>query len=64
MGAMVDSAKQTTTEDIMSLLRTVGKIVVGLLVYLSGNPLIWIGAIWYYRKQKAQADAAEAAANL
>jgi len=62
MAAMVDNAKQTTWEDIMSLLRTAGKVLVCLLVYASGNPLIWFGAFWYYRKQKAEAQAKEAAA--
>merc|ERR1712008_381530 len=64
MAAMVDNAKQTTTEDIMQVVRTLLKVGGCLAVYLSGNPLIWIGAIWFYRKQKAQAEAAEAAADL
>jgi len=62
MEAMVDNAKQTTKADIMDLLSTLGKIVGCLCVYLTGNPLVWIGAIWYYRKHKGQAAAAEAAA--
>jgi len=63
MSAMVANAKETTWEDVMSVVRTLGKIGVCLAVYLSGNPLIWIGAFWYYRKQKQQADAREAAAD-
>lgn len=63
MAAMVDNAKQTTWEDVMGVLRTVAKVVGALLVYLSGNPLIWIGAFWYYRKQKREAEAREAGAD-
>lgn len=63
MKAMVDNAKETTMEDVTSVLTTLGKVLGCMLVYLTGNPLIWIGAIWYYRKQKASAAAAEAAAD-
>jgi len=62
MTAMVESAKETTWKDVMDLLNTVGKVVGCLLVYLSGNPLIWMGAFWLYKKQKADAAAREAAA--
>merc|ERR1719487_3058275 len=44
MRAMVDNAKQTTMEDVLGVLRTLGKVAGVLMVYLSGNPLIWIGA--------------------
>jgi len=59
--SMILNAQETTLEDILSVLRTLGKVTVGLLVYLSGNPLIWIGAFWYYRKVKAEEAAREMA---
>jgi len=61
MGAMIDNAKQTTIEDIMGVLQTLGKVVGCLLVYCTGNPLIWMGAVWYYRKMKREAAEREAA---
>lgn len=60
--SMIQNAKETTADDILQVLRTLGKVMLGLMVYLSGNPLIWIGAFWFYRKQKAEADAKEAEA--
>jgi len=62
MKAMIENAKETTMEDIISVLTTMGKVFGCLLVYVTGNPLIWIGAIWYYRKQKAASEAQAAAA--
>jgi cation-transporting ATPase 13A1 len=62
MRAFIENAKQTTMEDIMGVFRTLGKVLGCMLVYLTGNPLIWIGAIWFYRRQKAAADAKEAEA--
>merc|ERR1712232_8274 len=61
MKAMMDSAKETTKKDIMDVFNTMGKVILCAAVYFSGNPLIWIGAIWYYRKSKSQAEAAEEA---
>jgi len=58
-GAMVDNAKSTTKEDIMGVLTTLGKVMGGIAIYLTGNPLIWIGAFWFYRRQKAAADQKE-----
>lgn len=60
--AMIENAKDTTMDDIMEVVYTLGKVVGCLCVYLTGNPLIWIGAIWYYKKQKGAAAAAAAAA--
>merc|ERR1711865_518614 len=60
MGAMIDNAKETTMEDIMEVLYTLGKVVGCICVYLTGNPLIWIGAIWYYKKQKNAAAVKQA----
>jgi len=62
--AVLQNVRETTAEDIMSLLKTLGEVVGCFAIYLTGNPLIWIGAIWWYRKQKAEAAAAEAAAGL
>merc|ERR1719487_1992034 len=42
--SMIQNANETTWEDIRSVLSTLGKVVLGLAVYCSGNPLIWIGA--------------------
>jgi len=60
MRALVINAKETTMEDVMGVGRTMGKVLLGLGVYLSGNPLIWIGAFWFYRKHKASVDAKQA----
>merc|ERR1711966_21835 len=57
--AMVDNAKATTWKDIEEVLWTLGKVVGCLLIYLSGNPLIWMGAFWYYKKTKSEAAARE-----
>jgi len=57
--AMVDNAKQTTMEDIMGVFKTLGKVLLCMGVYLTGNPLIWIGAFWFYRSQKSKAEAKE-----
>merc|ERR1712060_588008 len=59
MEAMMDSAKQTTQKDIMDVLYTLGKVLGGFAVYASGNPLIWIGAIWYYKKMQRERQARE-----
>jgi len=60
--AMVENVMLTTKQDIMEVLFTLGKVLGCAAVYLSGNPLIWIGAIWWYKKQSAAKAAAEAAA--
>jgi len=62
MQAMIENAKETTMDDVLSVGTTLGKVLGCILIYLTGNPLIWIGAIWYYRRQKAAGAAAEAAA--
>jgi cation-transporting ATPase 13A1 len=62
MQAMIQNARETTMEDVMGVLRTLGKVAGCLGVYLTGNPLVWIGAIWFYKKQQGQAAAAAAAA--
>jgi len=59
--AMVDNARSTTMQDIMDVVYTLGKVGGCLLIYLSGNPLIWIGAFWYYRKTQGEKAAREAA---
>jgi len=60
MKAMMDNAKETTMEDIMQVLRTLGKVLGCLAVYLTGNPLIWVGAFWWYKNQQKKKAAAEA----
>jgi cation-transporting ATPase 13A1 len=59
--AMIDNAQATTRKDISDVFSTLGKVLLVIGVYLTGNPLIWIGAFWYYRKQKNEAAAREAA---
>merc|ERR1712039_1052652 len=54
MAAMVENAKSTTQKDIMDVVYTIGKVVGCLAIYLSGNPIIWIGAFWWYKKQAAE----------
>merc|ERR1712060_642054 len=61
MTAMVENAKSTTQKDIMDVLYTIAKVVGGLAVYLSGNPLVWIGAFWWYKKQARERQAREEA---
>jgi len=67
MAAMIENAKSTTKKDIMDVATTLAKVVGCFAVYLTGNPLIWMGAFWFYKKQKsaaaAEAAAAEAAAD-
>mmetsp|Transcript_79550 Transcript_79550/g.125471 ORF Transcript_79550/g.125471 Transcript_79550/m.125471 type:complete len:1593 (+) Transcript_79550:56-4834(+) len=60
MKAMMDNAKETTMEDIMQVLRTLGKVLGCLAVYLTGNPLIWVGAFWWYKSQQKKKAEAEA----
>ena len=51
-GAMMHEVRTTRLEDLLDVLWTVGKIMIGLAIYLTGNPLIWMGAIWMYRNRK------------
>uniref|UniRef100_A0A7S1J4X1 P-type ATPase A domain-containing protein n=1 Tax=Eutreptiella gymnastica TaxID=73025 RepID=A0A7S1J4X1_9EUGL len=59
--AMLQEAVATTLADCMPALWSFGKVFGALAVFASGNPLIWIGAVWLYRKRKAAAAEAEAA---
>ena len=48
--AMLVSAKKTTIKDLLPIFTTVGKVAGGLLLLGTGNPLLWMGAYWAYRK--------------
>jgi len=60
MKAMIENANETSRNDILEVCSTLGKVLGCLAVYLSGNPLIWIGAFWFYRKQKSAEAARQA----
>jgi len=48
--AMLVSAKKTTIKDLLPIFTTVAKVAGGLLLLGTGNPLLWMGAYWAYRK--------------
>jgi len=57
--AMASEAKKTSLADIMPIVNTLVKIGGGLLVFLSGNPIVWVGAFYFYRKYRASNDQAK-----
>lgn len=66
-GTMVEEAKATKLADFMPLLQTVGGVGAGLLLLVSGNPILWLLAFWFWRNHKnaaAQKSSAEAQALL
>ena len=54
--AMMAEAYKTTVADLIPVVRTAGKVVVGCLVFFSGNIFIWGGvAYWYYKRRQTAA---------
>ena len=51
--AMWESAKQTTVTDVLPIMKSLLKGVCFLGVFVSGNPLVWLGAYYMYRKYKS-----------
>jgi len=47
-----DNMRSTSLVDLLPLITTIGKTVGGILLLASGNPLIWLGAYWLYRKYR------------
>ena len=45
--AMLSEARKTTVADVMPIVNTIVKIGGGLLVFISGNPIIWFGAFTF-----------------
>ena len=60
--AMMDEAKQTSLADTLPALLSLGKVLGVLAILGTGNLLVAGVAFWFYRKMKAQQDAAAAAA--
>uniref|UniRef100_A0A7S3PPE7 Uncharacterized protein n=2 Tax=Aplanochytrium stocchinoi TaxID=215587 RepID=A0A7S3PPE7_9STRA len=60
--AMVESGMQTKLSDITPIFGTLLKAALGFIVVGSGNPIVWIGAWWLYRKRKSMIEEAEEAA--
>lgn len=52
--AMLNEAIKTTPMDLVPVVMSAVKVFGGLMVVSSGNPLIWIGAFWLYRKFRAE----------
>ncbi|CAK8999902.1 Endoplasmic reticulum transmembrane helix translocase (Complexed with DOR1 protein 1) (Endoplasmic reticulum P5A-ATPase) (Sensitivity to the P.farinosa killer toxin protein 1) [Durusdinium trenchii] len=52
-GAMVEQAKLTTLKDVLPIFTTLFKVVLGLAIFATGNPIFWFGA--YYAKGKYEA---------
>ena len=52
--AMWDEAKNTTFADILPVITTLAKVVGGVTVFASGNPLIWALTGWYFWKNRAK----------
>ena len=51
--AMIDEARRTTLADLLPMLYTLFKVVGGLALLGTGNPLLWFAAFWIYRKRNA-----------
>eukprot|EP00658_Telonema_sp_P-2_P035369 TRINITY_DN25737_c0_g1_i1.p1 TRINITY_DN25737_c0_g1~~TRINITY_DN25737_c0_g1_i1.p1 ORF type:complete len:1571 (+),score=461.62 TRINITY_DN25737_c0_g1_i1:80-4792(+) len=51
-GAMMKEVWETRLSDVLDLLQTVGKILLCVGIYATGNPLIWFGAFMLYRNRK------------
>merc|ERR1740130_9951 len=54
--AMFDEARKTTPGDLVPVVMSAAKVFGGLMVVSSGNPLIWIGAFWCYRRMNASKE--------
>jgi hypothetical protein len=55
MRAMVDEAKSTTWLDVKPIFLTLVKVFGALLLFGSGNIVLWGLAGWYYFKKKKEA---------
>jgi cation-transporting ATPase 13A1 len=65
--AMLDEARATTLKDCFPAFKTAGKIALGLFVFTSGNPIVWIGAFMWWRRSRnaaAKKQEEESAARL
>ena len=49
-GAIIDQGRQTSFADVQPILATLFKVVAGFFVFGSGNPLVWFGSWWLYKK--------------
>ena len=52
--AMMDEAKQTSIADVVPVFTTMFKVIAGVSIFASGNPIIWIGAAWYWWRNRAK----------
>lgn len=58
--AMVDEAKATRPFDLIPILTSLGKTIIGFAIFSTGNPIIWGGAYYAYRQYKNRNEEAEA----
>ena len=57
--AQLEQALETRIDDVIPIFKTLLKVVVGFAVVGSGNPLIWIGAFWLYKKYQTSTEEIE-----
>eukprot|EP00298_Acanthocystis_sp_HF-20_P022569 c30571_g1_i1.p1 GENE.c30571_g1_i1~~c30571_g1_i1.p1 ORF type:complete len:465 (+),score=266.83 c30571_g1_i1:88-1395(+) len=50
--AMFAEAAKTTLMDLFPMVKTLGKVLGVFALIGSGNPLLWFGAFWFYRKSR------------
>ena len=60
-GAMMEEARKTSISDVLPIFGTLFKVAGGFLVLGTGNPLIWFGSYWIYKKRKEMVEAKEEA---
>jgi len=60
--AMLESGMKTRPSDLMPILTTLVKVILGFGLVGTGNPIIWMGAYWLYKKRKSMIEEAEEAA--
>ena len=48
---MMHEAAGTSLRDLAPIFMTMFKVALGLLIFATGNPLVWIGAVWYWRRR-------------
>jgi len=60
-GAMVQQARETTPTDFAPMVKTLIKVAGGFVLVGTGNPIVWAGAYWAYRKYQGAMEAREVA---
>ena len=57
--AQLDQALQTQIKDLVPIIKTLLKVIIGFLILGSGNIIIWIASFFLYRKYKQKTEEAE-----